>query len=301
MNDDTANEISMIGRAMTLLRRHCWEVVLTAICLVLVSCQEIPVDQNTATVTRRPKDTLITIDSIVMRDTTVQVDTILSGRDTLIERDTMVQVRTVVRTVHVIVRDTVITNDTVRTVETVHDTIRKVDTLRELHSDLPKSAKLHRIKNGSEIIDPLTVEIDDLTRIVVQLDQNIGPVALQIQLIGRIPFVVEASKPTYDTVKWGIPPSWLYMVVPRAEINGGRDSTGFVADPWNNTAKAGLAVLPRLPYARVWSATGAGDGNKGGFVIAKVDTASRTIYAYMRARFRTPEVVIDSLSIQFKY
>ncbi len=290
--DTSSTNVALVParRLFAVARRHCWELALIALFLSIAACQENPVDPGTATVTRRPKDTLLSIDTSVIHDTTVHVDTVITqNRDTLIQNDTLITVKTVIRTVQVVVRDTVIRNDTTK----VHDTTRVVDTLRLLGETLPRSGVLYRKSaDRGTVVAQVSIEIDDLTRIIVELKPNVGPVALQIKMIARVPTLT-------DTAVWGIPPSWLYLIVPRIEINNGVGSRDLIADPWNNTAKAGLAILPRYPYNRQWQATS--PSLPGQFGVTRVDTVNREINAYVRAKFNDPASTVDSLVLKFKY
>ncbi|MBS1912496.1 MAG: hypothetical protein JST22_10965 [Bacteroidetes bacterium] len=322
----------MVERICRFVWRHSWQIGIIAGLVVLAgACKELPVDQNTANVTRRPKDTLVTHDTTIDRDTTIKADTVITtDRDTLIKRDTVVHIKTVIRTVTVVqvdsvierdtlrLRDTIVRNDTLKlwdtlkvrdtlklrdtltirdTVKvvdtvTVRDTISKVDTLREVLK--PRYAMLFR-KTDTRTIDSVAMEIDDITLLVLELSPGTGPTAVQLKLIGR----VVAS---YDTVKWGaIAPSWLYMIIPHTAIVNGSARREFAVDPWNNTSAPGLAIIPRAPYNRTWVAA-IPSASSGTFTVAEIDTTDRWLYCYVKAKFGSPSgAAIDSLALRFQY
>jgi hypothetical protein len=316
------------------IRRHMWAVRTAILLAVLVgACKEIPVDNGTANVIKRLRDTVVSHDITVERDTTIRLDTIITvDHDTLFKRDTIIDTKTIIRTDTVFSRDTVIQKDTLRVRDTVshidtlhikgdtlrlhdtlhlrdtlrlhdtlrhvdtltrHDTIIHVDTVRQVSYELPRSGVLYR-KHDNLQIDSVPVDIDDLTRLIIDL-QGSSVMAVQLKLLARI--TVE-----YDTAKWAaVAPSWLYMIATRFELSGGKGKISLTADPWNTTTTAGIAVVPRAPFSRQWIAIGRPPGSEGIFAVTNVDASGRWIYGYIKARFPENSAVIDSLALKFRY
>jgi len=161
-----------------------------------------------------------------------------------------------------------------------------------VNPELPRSGVLYRKLDGGGIAS-VPIEIDDLTQLTVQMQGNtLG--LLNLKLIARV-------RKEYDTTKWGVPPSWLYLLVPRLELLSGKGKVDLQYDPWNNTAKAGLAIVPRYPFNSRWLATDKTKGTGGSFVVTEVDNGGRWIYGYVKAELGEYDAAVDSLALKFRY
>lgn len=281
---------------------------LALVALLVGACKEIPVDNGTATVIKRTRDTIIHHDIRVMRDTTVRLDTIITvNHDTVFWSDTIISTMTIIQIDTIFTRDTVIQTDTIKLHDTasytdtvkvnggtvvVRDTIVRIDTVRLVATELPRSGILYRKIDGGGI-QSVPIEIDDLTRLTVQVQGNTLEM-LNLKLIARV-------RKEYDTTKWGVPPSWIYLLVPRLELFSGKGKAELQYDPWSNTLKPGLAIVPRYPYNGRWLATDKERGSGGSFVVTEVDNSGRWIYGYVKAEFNELDATVDSLALKFRY
>jgi hypothetical protein len=191
--------------------------------------------------------------------------------DTLVKHDTTVDIDTF--EVHVI--------------DTVRDTVR-IDRTEPLVIE----GKIHRIKGGN-VVGSIPIVIDNQTRLITEITSTNVLKVIRLKLIARV-------TQAYDPNEWGVPPSWIYLVIDRLELQNGTGARTLEADP-RRDGVTGLAILPRPPFNLEWLATSPDAIGKFEVTGLTNDGSGRWINAYVKAEFTAHNARIDSLSLRFKY
>ena len=282
--------MELLKTIVAMTREHRWGAILILLFITLAACEEIPVDTDTANVTRRAGDTIVRYDTTMLRDTIIEIDTVINT-----ERDTIITIDTVIRTKEIIIRDTITVVDTVRlggVRDTVvhYDTVRKSDTLYLYEFEqLEARAILYR-KDGERIRDSVLVAIDRVTKVTIPGQGRDLP-WFGLKFVGHVP-------QQFDSVMWGIPPSMIYLVIQEIGLQNGKGKKELSADP-RIDGNSGLAVVPYPPLDAQWLATGR--MGEAEFGVTSIDADNRYIYAYVKASFVEKSVHLDSMALKLKY
>jgi hypothetical protein len=193
--------MELLHTFVAMIREHRWGAVALVLFMgILAACEEIPVDPDTANVTRRTGDTVIRYDTTRLRDTLVEYDTLVT-----VELDTIITIDTVIKIKEIIIRDTIkVGGGSVDTL-THYDTIRVLDTIRVYEPEQIDATAILFRKKGEKIIDSLNVVIDRATKLTTS-SQGREPSWMGLKFVGRV-------QEEYDTVVWEVAPSMIYLVI----------------------------------------------------------------------------------------
>lgn len=297
------------------------------------ACSDVGVDNNTANVTRRERDTIYLRDTIISRDTIAIHDTLVTKPDTIvirkdttiIKRDTVIITRH--DTVEVLRRDTVIitkrdtlrTGDTIRTHDSiyVHDTLTKIDTVR-LRDTITHRDTIHVLdtvlleRRGLQMTGRLfvyhdaapttfyDVSVDTIASVLAVYFTGGQPTSIDLRLFARIP---ERPVPSpYET------PSWCHINV--LGINATNSTpTPLRNDPVKSPDLNGAGVIFRTTDSEQPKWFASSTRNETTFAVTSVNVAGRRITAMMRGKFYAlglpgaspPTVRVDSLALTLGY
>ncbi len=297
------------------------------------ACSDVGVDNNTANVTRRERDTVFLRDTIIARDTVslhdtiaIKTDTVVIRKDTtIIRRDTIIVTRhdtiEVVRrdTVIITKRDTLRTGDTIRTHDPiyVHDTLTKIDTVR-LRDTVTHRDTIHVLdtilleRRGLQMTGRLfvfhdaapttyyDVNVDTIASVLAVYFTGGQPTSIDLRLFARVP-----ERPLvapYET------PSWCHINV--LGINATNNTPAPLRnDPVKSPDLNGAGVIYRPSDSDQPKWYASSTRNETTFAVTSVNIASRRITAALKGKFYAlglpplspPTVRVDSLALTLAY